>query len=242
MGKPPLPPKRGITISYFFGASFAGVLCWLAGGFRVRGRENVPKGAAVLCANHISYLDPPVVGSATFPRRTYFMAKKELFDIPVLGRFIYNCYAFPVDREGNDRQAIRFAIELLQKGEPLAVFPEGQRSPDGSLQPGNLGPAYMASKAGVPIVPIAIKETDKVMPLHARWLHRAHVQVDIGKPIDPREFGGERLGREQLQALTERLMSDIYELQKTQYERVGEVAPPRVKEIPDAEQDSPSGG
>lgn len=236
MGRAPLPPKRAITWSYRIGTHLAGAICHFAGGFVVRGRENVPsQGGAILCANHVSFLDPPALGMAVYPRRAYFMAKKELFDIPFLGLFIRNSYAFPVDREANDRQAIRFAIEILQQGELLGVFPEGQRSPDGSLQPGNFGPAFMASKAGVPIIPCALKETDKVLPLHAKRLHRGRVQVDIGQPIDPREYGGERLGREQLAAVTERLMTAIYELQQTQYERVGEIAPPRVKELPHAE-------
>lgn len=236
MGRPPIPPKPRNTWTYRVGAQGTRVLCRLAGGFTVHGREHLPSsGGGILCANHVSYLDPPVLGAAVYPRRTYFMAKKELFDIPLLGKFIHNAYAFPVDREGNDRQAIRFAVNLLQQGELLVVFPEGQRSPDGSLQPGNLGPALMASKAGTPIIPIALKDTDKVLPRHGKFLHRGHVSVDIGKPIDPREYGDERPSREQLAAITERLMSAIYDLQQVQYQRAGQTAPPRVKELSHAE-------
>lgn len=237
MGKAP-HRSRGTHLTWQFrmGRSFFRRICQMAGGFVVYGKENVPAtGGALLCGNHISYFDPPLMGSAVFPRRTYFMAKKELFDIPLIGPFIYHSYAFPVDREGNDRQAIRFAIELLRDGELLVVFPEGQRSPDGSLQPGNLGPALMASKAGVPILPIALYGTNHVLPLHAKFVHRGKVQMDIGEPIDPREFGGERLTREQLAAMTEKLMAAIYELQQRQHERVGKVAPPRVKELVHAE-------
>ena len=235
MHKAPEPVRRWTWPHYYISVYLTGIWMRIMGGFVVRGRQYLPrKGGAVVCANHVSYLDPPVLGGAILPRRTYFMAKIELFKIPGFSLFIRKHYAFPVDRNNADREAIRFGIELLQKGELLVVFPEGGRSPDGSLQRGNFGPALMASKAGVPIIPAAIKETNKVMPPKG-GLHRGRVQVDFGEPIDPKEFGGTRLGREPLGQLTERLMSSIYELQKQQHERVGEVAPPRTKEPVDAE-------
>jgi 1-acyl-sn-glycerol-3-phosphate acyltransferase len=205
------------------------------GGYLVHGREHIPRtGGAVICSNHVSFLDPPVLGSG-LPRRTYFMAKKELFEVPVLGPMIRSVYAFPVDRDTTDREAIRHGIELLEKGELLVVFPEGGRSPDGSLQPGNIGPALMAGRAGVPIIPAALKGTNQIMPREGKGLHRGRVQVDYGAPIHPRQFGEGRLDKHQLQAFTEAVMEAIAALQRTQYERVGEVAPPRVKEHPDAE-------
>jgi 1-acyl-sn-glycerol-3-phosphate acyltransferase len=234
MNKNPEPVRRWTWPHYWAGAWAGRTICRLAGGFAVRGRENIPmKGGAAVCANHISYLDPPVLGGA-LPRRTYFMAKKELFEVPLLGSFIRKSYAFPVDRGTTDREAIRHGIEVMQQGELLIVFPEGGRSPDGSLQPGNVGPALMAARAGVPIIPAAIKETDRVLPLRAKGFHRGHVQVDFGAPIYPAQFGGERLDKVQLQAFTEAVMQAIEDLQKKQYERVGETAPPRVKELPDA--------
>jgi len=198
------------------------------GGYQVTGRANIPaRGGAVICSNHISYLDPPALGAGFVPRRTYFMAKKELFEIPVLGEIIRKCYAFPVDRGTTDREAIRHGIELLEQGELLVVFPEGGRSPDGSLQPGNIGPALMAARAHVPIIPAALKETDKIMPRGKGGLHRGRVQVDYGEPISPDRFGGDHPDKAALQELTETVMQAIYALQQRQYERVGEVAPPR---------------
>lgn len=237
MRKAPVPPRRFINPFFYLGGYLARVLCSLLGGYHLRGRENIPvKGGAVICGNHISYLDPPLLGNAVSPRRTYFMAKKELFEIPVLGWLIHTVYAFPVERGTTDREAIRHAIDLLNKGELLVVFPEGQRSPDGSLQPGNIGPALMAAKAGVPILPVALKGADEVLPLHAKSVHRGRgVYVDIGQPIYPNQFGEGRLDKSQLQEFTEAVMQAIYELQIKQYERVGQVAPPRVKELVNAE-------
>lgn len=229
MHKAPEPVRRWTWPHYYLLGGSIALLMKLLGGFSARGREKLPKrGGALLCANHVSYLDPPALGAAVFPRRTYYFAKQELFRNPIFGAVIRSCYAFPVDREGTDREAIRYAIDLLEKGELLVLFPEGGRSPDGSLQPGNLGPALMASKAGVPIIPAAIKETDRQMPPGKGGLHRGRVQVDFGDPIDPRSFGEGRLSRDQLEALTEALMQTIYKLQQTQYERVGETAPPRT--------------
>lgn len=231
MRKTPEPVRKWTWPHYYLGAWAARMLCRLAGGFQVSGKSNVPRsGGAVLCANHISYLDPPVLGAAVTPRRTYFMAKKELFEVPVLGPIIRKSYAFPVDRDHFDREAIRNAIELLQKGEFVVVFPEGQRSPDGSLQPANTGPAMMASKAGVPIVPIALKGTDDILQRGRKGLHRGRVFVDIGEPVHPTAFGEGKLDKEQLSAFTEAVMSSIEALQKEQYARLGEVAPPRVRE------------
>ena len=127
----------------------------------------------------------------------------------------------------HDREAIRHGIELLEQGELLVVFPEGGRSPDGSLQPGNIGPALMAARAHVPIIPAALKETDKIMPRGKGGLHRGRVQVDYGEPISPDRFGGDHPDKAALQELTETVMQAIYALQQRQYERVGEVAPPR---------------
>ena len=236
MRKAPEPVRRWTWPHYYFGGWCARTLCRLMGGYQVHGREHIPtQGGAIVCANHVSYLDPPALGAGFTPRRTYFMAKQELFAIPVLGALIRSVYAFPVDRTTTDREAIRHAIELLQAGELLVVFPEGGRSPDGSLQPGNIGPALMATRAGVPIIPAALKETDKIMPRDRGGLHRGRVQVDYGAPIHPGQFGEGRLDKSHLQAFTDAVMQAIEVLQQTQYERVGEVAPPRVKEPTDAE-------
>lgn len=227
------PSRR--TLFYRFAQWLARLTLRLCGGLQVRGLENLPAcGGGVLCPNHISYLDPPAVGGV-LPRRTYFMAKRELFKVPVLAPTIRALCAFPVERGGADRAAVRMALEVLAQGDLLLVFPEGGRSPDGSLQPANTGPAMFASRAGVPLIPVAVRGTNRVMPRGSVLLHRGRVELDFGLPIDPAEFGAGKLDKNQLRALTEAVMQRIEALQQQQYERAGQVAPPRVKESQDAE-------
>ncbi len=194
------------------------LLCRLLGGWRVVGRDNVPAtGGALIAPNHASYLDPPAVGGA-LPRRAYSFAKKELFEIPIFGWLIRKCYAFPVDREGGDVTAFRHAIRLLQAGELLLVFPEGGRSQDGALEEGRVGAAFIASRAGVPLVPCALSGTDDVLPRGAWYLHRGFVQVSFGEPIALEDYGTGRLNKKQLQEVTSRVMASIAEMRAAQEE------------------------
>ena len=212
MKKTPEPIRSFTWPHYTFAQKvFLPGLFRLLGGWRVFGREKVPlKGGALVCSNHTSFLDPPVLGAA-LPRRTYYFAKKELFEIPIFGSIIRKCYAFPVEREVGDREAVRNAIRLVSEGELLILFPEGGRSPDGTLQAGGIGAALIASRGGVPILPAAVRGSDKALPLHAKFLHRAKVSVAFGDPIYPE---GEKLTKEQLQELTDRLMVQIAALQQ----------------------------
>ncbi|HEX6971434.1 MAG TPA: lysophospholipid acyltransferase family protein, partial [Limnochordia bacterium] len=129
---------------------------------RVEGLENLPRqGSLILAANHASYIDPPLLGAAT-PRRLYFMAKRELFTIPLFGALIRRFGAFPVRRGALDRQAIRSALELLARGEAVVLFPEGTRHRSGGLLPGQQGVAMLASRSGAPIVPVGLVGTRRL--------------------------------------------------------------------------------
>ena len=187
----------------------------LAGGWRVTGREHIPRtGGALLAANHISYLDPPAVGTGVRWRRTYYFAKKELFANPLFGRIIRSCYAFPVDREGDDKEAFRHAIALLRAGELLTVYPEGGRSPDGTLQPLGRGAALIAARAGAPIIPCALYGTDHVLPIHATRLHSGFIQISFAPPLETRaREGASKVG---LQEITDRIGEEIRRMQAEQ--------------------------
>jgi 1-acyl-sn-glycerol-3-phosphate acyltransferase len=191
-------------------------LARLAGGWRVVGRENIPRqGGALIAGNHTSFLDPPLVGSA-LPRRTYYFAKRELFEIPLFGWLIRKCYAFPVDREGDDKTAFRHAIGLLRAGELLVVFPEGGRSPDGTMQEGGRGAALIAARAGVPLIPCALSGADQVLPRGAHCLHRGFLQVSFGPPILARGEG--QANKSGLQEITDRVMGEIARMREEQQE------------------------
>ncbi|HPZ43017.1 MAG TPA: lysophospholipid acyltransferase family protein [Bacillota bacterium] len=142
--------------------------------WEIEGTENIPaSGSVVLIANHTSYWDPVVIYCA-FKRRVYFMAKAELFKIPVVGHVIALSGAFPVHRDKTDRIAIRTALRLLKEGQVVGIFPEGTRSHSGEMLKPHLGAAMLALKSGAPILPVALSGTRGV------W---GKVKVRVGKPI-----------------------------------------------------------
>ena len=170
---------------------------------RFRGRENLPEGAAMLCANHAGLADPVWVVLAMKPKKMpWFMAKKEVMEKPVIGGFLRWFGAFPVDREGADLAAIKKSLQVLKDGEKLLIFPEGTRVKKGKQVEPKSGAVMLANRAGVPIVPIYITKK--------RWPFRP-MQVIIGEPYRP-EFETRRPNAEQLQAATKDLMERIYSL------------------------------
>ena len=130
---------------------------------RIYGAEKVPKsGAAIVVSNHASYFDPPII-SNSMGRPVAFMAKEELFRVPVLKNAIKLYGAYPVDRNGSDRAAIRSAIKVLQAGWLTGVFLEGTRTKDGRITNPKLGAALIAAKAQVPLIPVSLWGTDKIL-------------------------------------------------------------------------------
>lgn len=185
------------------------VVAPLLGGLEVSGIENVPReGGAIIAPNHNSHLDPPYVGAA-LRRPTYFMAKRELFEVPIFGWLIYNVFAYPVERGTPDRFAIRKAIELVSAGHLVLIFPEGTRSPDGTIQEGELGPAMVAARAGVPIIPCAVSGTRRILPPGAKWPRRARTYVAFGEPVHVKTESNDRLTRSILEAATAELMQRL---------------------------------
>ncbi|WP_084245486.1 lysophospholipid acyltransferase family protein [Planomicrobium okeanokoites] len=124
--------------------------------FEVTGTEKFPdQGGILLCSNHIHALDPPVVGM-TSPRTVHFMAKEELFKVPVLGRILPQVNAFPVKRGMSDREALRSALRILKNGDVVGLFPEGTRSTDGVLKKGLSGAGFFALRGDADVMPCAI--------------------------------------------------------------------------------------
>lgn len=157
------------------------ILC-INGGVVVKGRENIPpEKGVIIAANHISYLDPPLIG-AVLPRRATFMARKGLFEMPVLS-WIMKQTAIPVDRKKTQPSTIKEAVRRLRKGEVVVLFPEGRRSETGELLEGKRGIGMLVSLSGVPVVPALITGSDRALPVDARWLKRARITVVFGNPI-----------------------------------------------------------
>ncbi len=125
---------------------------------RVTGLENIPpQGGLIVVCNHRSYWDPIILGCAIpKERQIFFMAKEELFRVPILKNAIAMAGAFPIKRGSADRNAIRTAINYLKQGKTVGIFPEGTRNKDSGLLEPQIGMAMLSTKAGVPVQPVAI--------------------------------------------------------------------------------------
>ncbi len=141
-----------------------------------RGMENIPReGATLIVCNHLSSMDPPLVGMAAQPRFMYFMAKAELFRRKPVATVLRGVGAFPVDRGAGDRDAIRFSRDLLSRGEAMIMFPEGTRSRTGRLRPFFTGAGLLALEPGVTVIPAAIWGSQQRF---------GRVRVVFGAPLD----------------------------------------------------------
>ncbi|WP_226526626.1 lysophospholipid acyltransferase family protein [Metabacillus niabensis] len=167
---------------------------------KVEGLEHFPKeGGVLLCTNHISNFDPPVVG-VTAPRKVLFMAKAELFNVPVLKQLLTNFGTFPVKRGGGDREAIRAGLKVLKEGHVLGLFPEGTRSKDGKLGKGQAGAGFFALRSTAAVVPCAIIGPYKSFrPL----------RVVYGKPINMEEYREKKINAEEMTSI---IMEEINKL------------------------------
>ena len=162
------------------------MIAWTIGAhIRVQGAENLePNRAYVYMANHCSLVDIPAM-FAYMPYQFRVMAKKELFYVPFMGWHLWTAGNFPVDRSDARKTAhsLRKVVEGIRGGKSLAVFPEGTRSADGKLGDFKPGSFKIAVRAGVPIVPIAIRGTHEILPKHSLVPRPGEVEVIIGKPI-----------------------------------------------------------
>lgn len=166
---------------------------------RVSGRENVPMtGPLILACNHVSYMDPLALGTAC-PRVVHYMAKKELFSIPVLGPLIRSFGAYPVDRNVGAAAAIKRSVEVLRSGGCIGIFPEGTRNVRGDARV-HTGVALLASLAGAPVVPAAIVGSGRAARLGA-------IKVTFGVPMQLP--AGRKASREDLAKFTQDVMNAI---------------------------------
>jgi 1-acyl-sn-glycerol-3-phosphate acyltransferase len=175
--------------------------------FRIRiyGAENVPQsGPLVVISNHASYFDPPIVSSCVL-RPVAYMAKEELFNIPVLAQAIKLYGAYPVSRGTADRTAIRSALECIENGWAVGVFLQGTRTPDGRITDPKRGAALLAAKAKAPILPVSLWGTEGILQKGSTIPRAVPLTVRIGKVID----APSSTNKEELQALTQKCAAVI---------------------------------
>lgn len=161
----------------------AAILAKLIFRLKVCGKKNIPKkGGFILASNHISYLDPIILG-ASCPRKLNFMAKSELFANPVFARFLFKIGVFPVKRKSADISAIKEAIRRVNAGKALLLFPEGSRRQNAEESQPQAGIGFLASKTDAPVIPVFVKGTDKVLPRGAKFPKPEKISVYFGKQI-----------------------------------------------------------
>ncbi len=171
---------------------------------KVAGKENVPKeGAVILAANHMSNWDPVLVG-VFLPRYLVYMAKEELFRVPILKNVLHSVKAVAVHRGSGDRAAIKAAITTLKNNGCICMFPEGTRSKDGKLHKGQNGVSLIAAKSKAVVIPVAIEGTYKIRPFR-------RLKITFGTPL---KFPEEKADKETFNRFTEKIMGQIASMLK----------------------------
>jgi 1-acyl-sn-glycerol-3-phosphate acyltransferase len=183
-------------------------------GFLVTGREKIPMtGGVIIASNHISYCDPPVVGSGV-PREVHFLAKEELFRNRLFGWLIGKYNAIPLRRSVGDVGALKKAVDLLKHGRAVLMFPEGTRSLTGKLLKPKPGVGMIAALTSAPVVPVYVKGTNR---LRDALLRRTRLEVVFGDPVEPVEGdGGRAAGKADYGFITQEVMRRIADLAQAQ--------------------------
>jgi 1-acyl-sn-glycerol-3-phosphate acyltransferase len=168
---------------YWFGYNFSRLLAQIFFRFRILHRERmIQTGPVILAMNHQSYLDPPLGGNAC-DRPIYFLARRNLLNVPVLGQLLPKLNVIPVNQEGIDRSALKALIHVIKAGNGALVFPEGSRTMDGSLQPGLPGIGLVIAKTLAPVVPMRIFGAHEALPRGQKKLRFHPITVVVGEPI-----------------------------------------------------------
>jgi 1-acyl-sn-glycerol-3-phosphate acyltransferase len=181
-----------------------------------RGVENVPtSGAAILASNHLSFSDS-IFLPLQCPRPVVFLAKSEYFTGKGIKGFFVKLFfkstgQLPIDRSGGkaSEAALNTGLGVLEQGQLLGIYPEGTRSPDGRLYRGRTGIARMALEAKVPVIPVAMIDTEKVQPIGTRFPRVRRVGIVYGKPLDFSRFDGMEGDRIVLRAVTDEIMYEL---------------------------------
>jgi 1-acyl-sn-glycerol-3-phosphate acyltransferase len=180
---------------------------------QIHGRENVvEEGPAILAMNHQSFLDPPLAAICCY-REIHFLARKTLFDVPLLGPLIRHLNVIGVDRDGTDMSALKTVIRLVKSGGCTIIFPEGTRTRDGNLQPARSGLGLVIAKTLAPVVPIRVFGAFDAFPRSSKFPRRTTITLVIGEPLrfTRQDLVGE--SRDVYQQLSNRVMDRIAALQ-----------------------------
>ena len=180
---------------------------------RVYGGENIIEdGPALLAMNHQSFLDPPFAGICC-RREIFFLARKTLFDVPVLGFLLKRINVIGVDREGSDVSAMKSVLRVIREGSCTIVFPEGTRTRDGNLLPARPGAGLIIAKTLAPVVPMRIFGAFEAFPRNTKWPRRSPITIVIGGPLRFTSADIDGPPREVYQRISDRVMARIAALE-----------------------------
>jgi 1-acyl-sn-glycerol-3-phosphate acyltransferase len=202
-----------MNVYYWLGYQLSRLAGRLLFRFRVIHRERmIQRGPVILAMNHQSYLDPPLAG-ITCDRAIYFLARKTLMDVPLLGWLLPKLNVIPVSQEGIDRGALKALIRILRCGNAALVFPEGSRTLNGDLQPAEPGLGLVIAKTLAPVVPMRIFGAHEALPRDGGSLNLVPITIVIGKPIFLTSADLEPRGKNLYARLSQRVMDAIAALQ-----------------------------
>lgn len=193
----------------------------------IRGAQNIPKsGAAILASNHLSFSDS-IFLPLKVSRPVTFLAKSDYFTGKglkgALTRWFFKATGqLPIDRSGGkaSEDSLNTGLGVLERGLLLGIYPEGTRSPDGKLYRGRTGIARMVLESGVPVIPVAMIDTEKVQAIGQKFPRIRRVGVLVGEPLDFSRFAGMEGERAVLRAVTDRIVYEVMRLSGQQYEDV----------------------
>ena len=202
-------------IVYFISRNIFKISLKLFFHFKVIGHKNIPaRGSFILAGNHVSYLDPPMV-SAACRRKIFFLASSHLYKKGFLNWWYTSVDCIKVNSgKAGDRGAIKKILDCLKKGKPVAIFPEGTRSEDGTMKEPLSGIGFIALKSQAPVVPCFLKGSEKILPRGAKSFKSGRVSVYIGEPIEVKEFKYEGDKKEAYRLFSKKVMHSISALAK----------------------------
>lgn len=219
--RPAAPPTLGQRVLYRVCRDALVVFCRTYWRLRFSGREHVPAGAFVLAPVHRSNVDTPLVAVVT-RRRLRYMGKDSLWKSRFTAWLFTALGGFPVKRGTADRAALRTCLEVLAAGEPLVVYPEGGRRSGPTVEAISEGAAYLAIRAGVPILPVGVGGSERAMRKGSALLRPVRTSVVVGPPIQPPVVeGGSRAPRRVVHELTEQLRHELQRLFDEAQRRAG---------------------
>ncbi len=179
---------------------------------RIIGEEKMRfAGPALVACNHVSFLDPPFVGQA-FDEPIHYFARKTLFDHPVAGWILREWQSIPIDQDKPDASSLKATIRFLRQGEKVLIFPEGTRSPDGTLQPAEAGVGLFIAKSKAPVLPVRIFGSYEAYPRGAKTFRPARITIVVGDLWQPDLDSYQKEGKDLYQALAQDVMQRIGEL------------------------------